>query len=1026
MSYDLGTASKRWRSVYSSALTGSLTKLSTGGDYLLAGAGISLSTGSSGAVTITATVAGSSLIGGSDTQVQFNDNNTFGGSNLLTFNKVTGALTGAFVVASNGFSGSLTKLSNGSDYLVAGTGISLTTGSSGNVTIASTAVTSPGGLDTHVQFKDGSTFGGNSGLTYNKTAQALTGTYIVASTGFSGSLTKLSTGGDYLVAGTGIQLSTGSSGAITIASSVAGSSFVSGLDTQVQFNDGGNFGADSNLTFNKATQTLKSTNLSGSLTKLSTGADYLVAGSGITISTGSSGNITIASTVAGSSFVAGSDTQVQFNDGGSFAGNSGLTYNKTTQALTSSIFRATTGFSGSLTKLASGDDYLVAGGNLSITTGSSGQITLATINSGTIHGVTAGTGLTGGGTSGTVTLTLSNTGSAGTYGSASTVPVFDTDAQGRVTAVTPTSIQITQGQVTNLTSDLSGKASTSTTITTSPGSGLKGGGDLSTNRTLSIDDSVVATVSGSTFSGAVKFNSGLSGSLTKLSDGVTNYLQAGSGIYIVTQSNGSILITGSSQVTLGGSNTFVQFNDGGILGGDAGLTYNKTTDTLTAVNISGSLTKLSTGADYLVAGTGIQLSTGSSGAVTITSTVAGSSLVAGSNTQVQFNDAGTFGGNSGLTYNKTTQALTGTYVVASTGFSGSLTKLSNGTDYLRAGSNITLTTGSNGSITIDSSLAPYTVSSFTNVSTVVVNHNLGLSLYDIEVFDTSYNKIIPKSVTASSSTQATITFGSLRSGFVIVGSPGGSAEAGSLQSSVYVGEISSSNQTLGQDSAVSIQNTLYSLGSDITRPTNTRFAISGPGTYRLMGVIGNSDSNVDYSGFRWYDVTNSTYIGTQAVTQDANGNVAAATTVPTAYVTISSPTVYELRQNFSGVSVTLWGSRTHVEITKVAGITSALGLTPTVGSAPYYGARAWVRFDGTGTVAIRASTNVSSITDLGIGRYTVNFTTSMNDSNYSAISTNNANEGGCYTYTASAVNVYSNNASGSPFDASDISAVVLR
>jgi hypothetical protein len=46
--------------------------------------------------------------------------------------------------------------------------------------------------------------------------------------------------------------------------------------------------------------------------------------------------------------------------------------------------------------------------------------------------------------------------------------------------------------------------------------------------------------------------------------------------------------------------------------------------------------------------------------------------------------------------------------------------------------------------------------------------------------------------------------------------------------------------------------------------------------------------------------------------------------------------------------------------------------------------RAWVNFNGTGTVAIRASFNVSSITDNGTGDYTVNFTTAMTDINYSS------------------------------------------
>jgi hypothetical protein len=56
-------------------------------------------------------------------------------------------------------------------------------------------------------------------------------------------------------------------------------------------------------------------------------------------------------------------------------------------------------------------------------------------------------------------------------------------------------------------------------------------------------------------------------------------------------------------------------------------------------------------------------------------------------------------------------------------------------------------------------------------------------------------------------------------------------------------------------------------------------------------------------------------------------------------------------------------------------------------SAKAYGCRAWVNFNGTGTVAIRASGNVSSITDNGTGDYTVNFTTAMVDANYSVSGT---------------------------------------
>lgn len=56
--------------------------------------------------------------------------------------------------------------------------------------------------------------------------------------------------------------------------------------------------------------------------------------------------------------------------------------------------------------------------------------------------------------------------------------------------------------------------------------------------------------------------------------------------------------------------------------------------------------------------------------------------------------------------------------------------------------------------------------------------------------------------------------------------------------------------------------------------------------------------------------------------------------------------------------------------------------------ATAYGCRAWVNFNGTGTVAIRASGNVSSITDNGTGDYTVNFTTAMPDANYCVTTSN--------------------------------------
>lgn len=64
----------------------------------------------------------------------------------------------------------------------------------------------------------------------------------------------------------------------------------------------------------------------------------------------------------------------------------------------------------------------------------------------------------------------------------------------------------------------------------------------------------------------------------------------------------------------------------------------------------------------------------------------------------------------------------------------------------------------------------------------------------------------------------------------------------------------------------------------------------------------------------------------------------------------------------------------------LAGLKNHLNVS---GNAPMYACRAWVNFDGVGVVAINSSGNVSSITDNGIGDYTVNFLTQMPHANYS-------------------------------------------
>ena len=59
-------------------------------------------------------------------------------------------------------------------------------------------------------------------------------------------------------------------------------------------------------------------------------------------------------------------------------------------------------------------------------------------------------------------------------------------------------------------------------------------------------------------------------------------------------------------------------------------------------------------------------------------------------------------------------------------------------------------------------------------------------------------------------------------------------------------------------------------------------------------------------------------------------------------------------------------------------------------------AKAWVNFNGTGTVAIRDSYNVSSITDNGTGDYTINYGTALNNSNYAISGITDYNESGLH------------------------------
>jgi hypothetical protein len=138
-------------------------------------------------------------------------------------------------------------------------------------------------------------------------------------------------------------------------------------------------------------------------------------------------------------------------------------------------------------------------------------------------------------------------------------------------------------------------------------------------------------------------------------------------------------------------------------------------------------------------------------------------------------------------------------------------------------------------------------------------------------------------------------------------------------------------------------------------------------------------------------------------------------------------------------SVTKQGSASATESFRISNDGSFSSVIPGGSTLyPSFDCRAWVNFNGTGTVAIRASGNVSSITDNGTGDYTVNFTTAMPDVNYAALVSQSRDSGGnpptpistqnisgTSTKTVSAVRV-GTGGNAAAYDATEISVAIFR
>lgn len=223
------------------------------------------------------------------------------------------------------------------------------------------------------------------------------------------------------------------------------------------------------------------------------------------------------------------------------------------------------------------------------------------------------------------------------------------------------------------------------------------------------------------------------------------------------------------------------------------------------------------------------------------------------------------------------------------------------------------------------------------------------------------------------------------------------AQANALESNVNAKEASA---VAASNAAVAVANaplwvsgTTYALGFAVYDPNDFltyRRAIAGAGTTRpgldgsnWVRVVGTGNARTDQSQtFTGVNTFSQPIGGSGANLTSLNASALASGTVPAARLPTATETAIGALEIATAAEAQ-------------AGTSDALTITPlklreglnASGTAPIYACRAWVNFNGTGTPAIRASGNVSSITDNGVGGYTVNFTTAMPDVNYTITGT---------------------------------------